>query len=113
MSKIIRVDKFGREIQTPIRPGKRGMRKFRMHARRFLLTYSRVPESLPWESVVKQLQNNLGFEKYAVVRERHMQRQEVPYKHQGTIQWGACTDRTAFGRKSESVGDRPYPARLP
>lgn len=71
MSKIIRVDRFGREIYTPTRPGRRGMRKFRMHARRFLLTYSCVPEGLTWQSVVKQLEKNLGAEKYAIVRERH------------------------------------------
>ncbi len=64
---------------TPVsRPARRykpveesGEKSFRVHAKRFYLTYSQVPESLSKEVAALQLQNKLGAPRYVLSEEPH------------------------------------------
>ena len=63
MSTVNRVKKRGKVTYNPVEPVECGTKKFRMHARRFLLTYRCVPEGLTRQSVIKQLDQNLSVNK--------------------------------------------------
>ena len=52
-------------------PVKSTSKSFRMNARKFLLTYSQVPEGLTRESAIDQLQEKTGIKEYAISEEPH------------------------------------------
>lgn len=65
------IDKEETVTQNAYRRVKHQTNKFRVHARKLLLTYSNVPEDLTLMSVIKQLQTNINMKQYVISKERH------------------------------------------
>lgn len=58
-------------VARPARRYKPVEKGFRVHAKRFYLTYSQVPESLSKEMAAFQLKDKLKVERYVLGEERH------------------------------------------
>ena len=56
------------DVEVPIEPEGR---RFRINAKKFLVTYSQVPDNLYAAEAIDQLKRNIGVEKYVIYWEKH------------------------------------------